>query len=449
MGLILPSVPIPLIHGNISSVAYQSITCDLEKPTCLGFLSSSGRANGTANYDRENFPVRFSSDPPAPDGEKLERFRERQRFNDGLIGVYREAVDQELIEPSVLDALEQCHRTGKVYLPEREGEPCEECRRERRVAVRPTSCRGLLCAHCNHARSARIVAGHLRRKDGVNRKHPGLDSIVEEAVTRSRVVKGLVSVEYSVHFLTFTVPSVESLDRGLVFKELNRAFNRMRKRSFWKKGEAGGCRIIETTKGEAGWHPHIHVLVEWKGPYLDYVEARRQFKSCLPEWFQELVEAGQPEGKKDRVVGWGTRVEDPQGAARELAKYVAKGSALREPAAVVEYLQAGKNRRFFEYFGSWRERYRAAEEQESESKWECPHGYEYVFAGNKWEPFSAAEIVDGQACLDREWFDLFFTSRRKILESSLPWFSSHGPPAVPSPASLPMEFFMGLRTDGF
>lgn len=134
--------------------------------------------------------------------------------------------------------------------------------------------------------------------------------------------------------LTLTFKSVLKLTKYLV-KLCFKLFARLRRLKLWRDRVAGGMAGLEFTYTSAGWHPHIHALIDsayipqrllstaWnnitKGSYIVYIQAADRYKGVY-----------------------------------EVAKYVAKGNPFySKPHLVHSYLRSTYKTRFFTTFGSF------------------------------------------------------------------------------------------------
>jgi len=66
--------------------------------------------------------------------------------------------------------------------------------------------------------------------------------------------------------VVLTIKSGPDLDECV--NKLVHSFRKLRQRKWWKKHVSGGAYVIEITKSESGWHPHIHAVIQsWYMPY--------------------------------------------------------------------------------------------------------------------------------------------------------------------------------------
>lgn len=115
------------------------------------------------------------------------------------------------------------------------------------------------------------------------------------------------------------------------------SFKKLRNRASWKKYVTGGIYILEITmNAKTGlWHPHLHILV--RGKYYPQKELSKQWRQIT----------------SDSKIVWACRVNDVEGAARELSKYIGKVQRIADltVAEIQEYASALKNVRMIQTFG--------------------------------------------------------------------------------------------------
>jgi len=129
--------------------------------------------------------------------------------------------------------------------------------------------------------------------------------------------------------VVLTVKSGPDLETTV--NHLVRSFRKLRQRKWWKSHVSGGAYVIEITRSDAGWHPHIHAVVQsWFMPY-------KTFKTA---W--------------DSVSGaWGVSVCERPGyvIANYLTDYITKlPKDITDSKAMSDILG---NRRLFSPFGCW------------------------------------------------------------------------------------------------
>lgn len=120
-------------------------------------------------------------------------------------------------------------------------------------------------------------------------------------------------------------------------RQLLKAFKRLRHRKLWRDKITGGVRVIEITMNEKTrqWHPHIHLL--FRGQYIH----------------QPLVKAAWREITTDSSIVFIQKVNNADGMAAELAKYIGKPQriATLAPTEIRQYARATKGLRMIQTFG--------------------------------------------------------------------------------------------------
>ena len=116
------------------------------------------------------------------------------------------------------------------------------------------------------------------------------------------------------HLLTLTYKNSHELrERGRISKDVRSLL----RRGVWKRygGIVGGLYSVEVTKGEGGWHPHVHMLVFTRLPVASYRDGK-----WLVELNQEVSNAWLEitgDSFIVRGVSWNGNVE-------EVVKYMTK-----------------------------------------------------------------------------------------------------------------------------
>lgn len=163
------------------------------------------------------------------------------------------------------------------------------------------------------------------------------------AAFRGRVIANNVAAfldrrEY--RFVTFTIKTTDlTLKEGV--DKLYRSFAAIRRSKLWTERVRGGCAVCEVKPkaGGAGWHPHLHCIVE--GKYLPLKPLRKLWMKITGDSF--IVD-----------VVYGRSADD---AARYVAKYIAKpfdDGTTRAPHRLLEAIVALHGRRLLTTFGTWR-----------------------------------------------------------------------------------------------
>ena len=190
---------------------------------------------------------------------------------------------------------------------------------------------------------------------------------------QDRILARINQEEHDYFFLTVTVKSWEELNRAAIDR-LVCMFRELRDSEEWRDaGISGGVYSIESTYTHAGWHPHIHVLIETKrGAFgLHHVE---RFKK---RWLQitgdshyinlKKMYGKTRKGRKTRRIN--------HGALRELVKYATKSADFsRKPDRVLEFFHAFKGVRRMQSFGSFLGVAKEAEKEADEGHTKEPVG---------------------------------------------------------------------------
>lgn len=176
--------------------------------------------------------------------------------------------------------------------------------------VVPDFCHDRWCVPCSHGRATRITANLLEK--------------LQDRQTR---------------FITLTLKSDQDPLRARIDRLLA-AFAKLRRRAFWKDRVVGGAGFLEITRGKrhTHWHPHLHLIVE--GAYVP--------KEQLVQTWLEIT--------GDSYVVDIQFIRDPRIVGSYVTKYASKPLApqlLREPAALVEAIQALRGRKLLYAFGTW------------------------------------------------------------------------------------------------
>lgn len=117
----------------------------------------------------------------------------------------------------------------------------------------PTYCKNRFCAICgrNRLQLIRYKLNHLvdaiELRDGFGIKH-------------------------------LTLAARSGTDLKLSTGHLIRSFRKMRQRALWRQHVKGGAFVVEFTKNDAGWHPHLHIIIEAK--YIDWTKLRDLWRDC-------------------------------------------------------------------------------------------------------------------------------------------------------------------------
>lgn len=180
---------------------------------------------------------------------------------------------------------------------------CGHCQHSFKV---PIKCRNRFCPTCSRGRQSRV-----RRRI-------------------SNLINSVPKLEYrTFKLLTLTIPNSQTCEEG--YKNLTKAFRRLRQRLWWKSKVTGGCYVVEVTKGQNGYHVHMHVICQ--ALMLPIDEFRR-------EWIHVS----------------GAHIVDVRAmwnidAANYLTKYLTKVKG--DSRFVLEIGIGLKGKRLYQPFGSW------------------------------------------------------------------------------------------------
>ncbi len=165
---------------------------------------------------------------------------------------------------------------------------------------------------------------------------------------------------YQFLFLTLTVESCEGDKLGEALTALTKAWDRLIRQRPVVRACKGWFRAIEITRGELGYHPHIHAIIAVEpsyfkrksGLYLTQAEWVRRWQMALKVDYKPIVHIQKTKGGKGGM-----------GAALEAAKYTTKDSEYidrsldeKEGAQiVVDYTKALHKRRLVAFGGVMKE----------------------------------------------------------------------------------------------
>jgi len=170
-------------------------------------------------------------------------------------------------------------------------------------------CRHRLCPFCAKSRSAHVA----------HQLHAVLTKM-----TRPRLI----------------VLTVKSNENNLTeqLANLRTWFRKLRHTPAWKKAVTGGAYTLEITRNEetGAWHPHVHIIYD--GEYLPVK---------LLQFLWHKITGGSS-------IVWISEVQDREGAARELAKYIGKPQrvATFPDRQLIEYAYAVNGSRMLQTFGN-------------------------------------------------------------------------------------------------
>lgn len=169
--------------------------------------------------------------------------------------------------------------------------------------------------------------------------------------------------------VTLTMPHHAGTDTLSEVKRLNLAFERMKKRSWWRERVAGGVKGVEDALDADGPHVHAHLLL--LSSYMDHAELCEEWRECLDRATMEVYGFGLAEDcrpvvdvrkvrKKGRPAEESVTLDD---ALNEVTKYITKPSEFlaskdgrRIPReALIELCEVERWPRMFELLGRCRE----------------------------------------------------------------------------------------------
>lgn len=228
---------------------------------------------------------------------------------------------------------------------------------------------------------------------------------------RARLYKGITAL-YEDHpkfrgvFATFTVKNVPLEDLGDQLSEMNRAWDRMTKRSFWPTEY--WFRRTEVTIGANTYggglsaHPHFHVLLMVKPSYFShgYVKQTEWQKQWMDSARLDYVPVVDVRSAKKKSSDGLNSVEDAKSAVVEAAKYAAKATALMELGPAISELHWQlRNRRLYAVSSKLRKYIKSgdisAEEMLDNDAKPLPEGTERLKCVLQWfEDSNTYEITD-------------------------------------------------------
>ncbi len=142
-------------------------------------------------------------------------------------------------------------------------------------------------------------------------------------------------------FLTLTIRNRHRLD-SLVISELWAEFRELRLTTLWR-GISACAATMEFTKGENGWHPHVHAILQvelgvWLADQAAWSTAWARISGA------PILDIRPIRPTRDGIAG----------AIREVAKYVAKSAQIKDPLDLLELHRAIRGRRLAITTGEWR-----------------------------------------------------------------------------------------------
>lgn len=156
-------------------------------------------------------------------------------------------------------------------------------------------------------------------------------------------------------FVTLTIENTTAAREGL--DTIRAAYGRFRRQAwFLRCNVRGGITTLEVTNKGAGWHPHLHSIIDcdWLAP--------SRLKPQIGDT-KRVIEAKCAQSQAELSVQWAAAVKQPtaivwvkktdEGAANEVLKYVVKPSDLIEsPDNPGDLIRAIEGTRLLTTFGS-------------------------------------------------------------------------------------------------
>lgn len=137
-------------------------------------------------------------------------------------------------------------------------------------------------------------------------------------------------------FATWTVQHSRD-DPPSLIREVRRGHTKLRRLQWWRRCVRGGVVAFEVTKGDHGWHPHAHSLIDCRWLHVSEsaprigatreewaAKGKRAAKECGEQWSLCVERRG---GVKVRRC-WSDASGGIGGAVAEVLKYSVKGSDL-------------------------------------------------------------------------------------------------------------------------
>lgn len=111
-------------------------------------------------------------------------------------------------------------------------------------------------------------------------------------------------------YLTLTTRNCYVTDLRATIKEMNAAFQRLKKREFWSSNVIGGIKFIEVDQShydEQSAHPHFHCLIQVRpsmhqgNNYVSEVKWAEEWQACLQVYFCPHIYSGRLTGQGDEL----------------------------------------------------------------------------------------------------------------------------------------------------
>lgn len=173
----------------------------------------------------------------------------------------------------------------------------------------------------------------------------------------SRIINAENKYTYRYYFITFTFP--HNHFPLLKSREIiNRAWQLLRKRSYFRENILAGVKTEEFTFGKFGYNYHLHTLFHSK--FLSFQKIREEWTLCLEIAFNEQKEALTIK-TKDRlamikIVTISANEKSLKKICFELCKYITKSDSWSKvpPKDLISVALIRRFNRMFELIGNWR-----------------------------------------------------------------------------------------------
>lgn len=172
-------------------------------------------------------------------------------------------------------------------------------------------CRNRYCSVCNWRRTMKLTAQHVELVREVNNKYEDSAWI----------------------FLTLTIKNCDYKDLKNTIEHMNKSFNRMTQRKFYKDTFRGHIKVLEITinREKEEFHPHFHILINVSEKYFKsrkYISTRdwvSYWRKALKIDYDPIVHVKRVRGKnKDDSIS-------EVNAILETSKYIVKDAELISP----------------------------------------------------------------------------------------------------------------------
>ena len=227
----------------------------------------------------------------------------------------------------------------------------------------------LWCRDCGHMHEA---------KTRCNRKWCPVCARMVAAKRSAKLAAVARSFQWPL-FVTLTMRNIPADECAVDFvRDLRKAFGKLRNRKLWKSRVAGGAAAIEVTNTGAGWHPHIHALIDcrWlaiRTPAPRPTDSPARIAALCEDAAKEFSALWAKCLKADYTPSVKTKRASHE-AAKEVMKYACKGSDLVEsPDSIGPVLRMLDGTRLVTTFGS---AFGIDVEEPERPPFACPNGHQ-------------------------------------------------------------------------